>query len=135
VQACFLYTAATGLRDLTPASDSGAARDINDAGQVTGYKTALGGYHAFRWDGGDNFVDLGVLPDFAHSFGFAVNASGQVAGNVTSASGNSERLFRYTDGTGLENLGGSGEHNASCTPTRPGCRSSMRSSIRRSVGF
>jgi probable HAF family extracellular repeat protein len=107
----FLYTAATGLRDLTPASDTGAANDINDAGQVTGYKTALGGYHAFRWESG-TFRDLGVIPGFADSFGWAVNASGQVTGNSTSGSGNSERLFRFTDGSGLQDLGGTGEHNA-----------------------
>ncbi|HEX5760076.1 MAG TPA: hypothetical protein VF121_12875 [Thermoanaerobaculia bacterium] len=106
----FLYTAAQGMVDLTPNSDTGAATDINDAGQVTGYKTALGGYHAFRWQGGA-FVDLGVIPGFAHSFGWAVNAAGQVAGNSTSASGNSEQLFRFTDGVGLQNLGGVGEHN------------------------
>jgi probable HAF family extracellular repeat protein len=106
----FLYTEAQGLIDLTPDSDQGTATDINEAGQVTGYKTALGGYHAFRWQEG-TFVDLGVLPGFAHSFGWGINASGQVAGNSTSASGNSERLVRYTDGTGLQNLGGVGEHN------------------------
>jgi probable HAF family extracellular repeat protein len=106
----FLYTEATGLRDLTPTSDTGAATDINDAGEVTGYKTALYGYHAFRWDSG-NFLDLGVVSGFAHSFGWAINASGQVAGNSTSASGNSERLFRFTDGIGLQDLGGTGEHN------------------------
>jgi probable HAF family extracellular repeat protein len=106
----FLYTQAQGLVDLTPDSDTGHALDVNDAGQVTGYKTALGGYHAFRWQGGA-FVDLGVLPGFAHSFGWAINASGQVAGNSTSGSGNSERLFRYTDGAGLQDLGGVGEHN------------------------
>jgi len=106
----FLYIPGAGLRDLTPDSDTGAATDINDAGQITGYKTALGGYHAFRWSR-DGFVDLGVLPDFAHSFGRAINASGQVAGNTTSASGNRERLIRFTDGTGLQDLGGTGEHN------------------------
>lgn len=106
----FLYSQAEGLVDLTPHSDTGSARDINDAGQVTGYKTALGGYHAFRWQGG-TFVDLGVLPGFAYSFGWAINSSGQVAGNSTSASGNSERLVRHTDGGGLQNLGGVGEHN------------------------
>ena len=107
----FLHSQAEGLVDLTPESDTGSARDINDAGQVTGYKTAFGGfYHAFRWQGG-TFVDLGVVPGFAHSFGLAINASGRVAGNSTSASGNSERLFRFTDGTGLQNLGGVGEHN------------------------
>jgi probable HAF family extracellular repeat protein len=105
----FLYTQ-EGLVDLTPDSDTGSARDINDAGQVTGYMTAFGGYHAFRWQGG-TFLDLGVLPGFAHSFGMAINASGQVAGNSTSASGNSEQFFRFTDGPGLQNLGGTGEHN------------------------
>jgi probable HAF family extracellular repeat protein len=96
--------------DITPTSDTGYALDINDAGQVTGYKTALGGYHAYRWQAGV-FVDLGVLPGFAHSFGQAINASGQVAGNSSSASGDSERLFRSTDG-GLQNLGGEGQHNS-----------------------
>ncbi len=105
----FLYSQA-GLVDLTPESDTGSALDINDAGQVTGYKTALGGYHAFRWQDGA-FEDLGVLPGFAHSFGWAINASGQVVGSSTSASGNSERLFRFVDGSGLQNLGGTGEHN------------------------
>jgi probable HAF family extracellular repeat protein len=106
----FLYTDAQGLVDLTPESDQGTATDINEAGQVTGYKTAPGGYHAFRWEDA-TFLDLGVLPGFAHSFGWAINASGQVAGNSTSASGNSERLARYTDGSGLQDLGGTGEHN------------------------
>jgi probable HAF family extracellular repeat protein len=107
----FLYSQAGGLVDLTPSSDTGAAADINDAGQVTGYKTAAGGvYHAFRWQEGA-FLDLGVLPDLAHSFGWAINDSGQVAGNSTSASGNTERFFRFTDGVLLQNLGGVGEHN------------------------
>jgi probable HAF family extracellular repeat protein len=106
----FLYSSNTNtLIDLTPNSDNGYASDINDAGQVAGYRTALGGYHAFRWQAG-NFLDLGVLPDFAHSFGWAINAFGDVSGNSTSASGNSERLFRYSGGA-LQNLGGTGEHN------------------------
>jgi probable HAF family extracellular repeat protein len=96
--------------DLTPASDTGYATDINDAGQVTGYKTALGGYHAFRWQGG-TFLDLGVLPGFAHSFGWAINAAGVVSGNATTGSGNSERLFRSTAAGSLQDLGGVGEHN------------------------
>jgi len=106
----FLQTQEQGLVDLTPDSDTGYALDINDAGQVTGYKTAFGGYHAFRWQTG-TFTDLGVLPGFAHSFGWAINASGQVAGSSVSASGNSERLFRSTVGDTLQNLGGVGEHN------------------------
>jgi probable HAF family extracellular repeat protein len=107
----FLYTQAGGMVDLTPNSNTGSALDINNAGLVTGYKTAAGGnYHAFRLQGG-TFEDLGVLPGFAFSFGWAINAVGQVAGNSTSASGNSERLFRSIAGGGLQNLGGTGEHN------------------------
>jgi probable HAF family extracellular repeat protein len=106
----FLYTDANGLVDLTPTSDTARARDINDAGQVTGYKTAIGGYHAFRWTSGI-FEDLGVLPGFAHSFGFAIQGSGRVAGSSSSASGNSEHIFRFTDGVGMQDLGGVGEHN------------------------
>jgi probable HAF family extracellular repeat protein len=106
----FLYTAGQGMVDLTPDSDTGYATDVNDSGQVTGYKTALGGYHAFRWQGGA-FTDLGVLPGFAHSFGFAINSSGRVAGSSSTASGDSERLVRSTDAETLQNLGGTGEHN------------------------
>lgn len=106
----FLYTQAEGMADLTPDSDTGYALDINEAGQVTGYKTAPGGYHAFRWQDG-KAEDLGVIPGFAHSFGWAINAAGQVAGSSISASGNSERVFRFTDGVGVENLGGVGQVN------------------------
>jgi probable HAF family extracellular repeat protein len=106
----FLYTPTAGLVDLTPESDTGYATDINDAGQVTGYKTAFGGYHAFRWQEG-TFVDLGVLPGFAHSFGWAINGAGRVAGSSSSATGNSERLVRSLAGGGLQDLGGTGEHN------------------------
>jgi probable HAF family extracellular repeat protein len=106
----FVYTDQSGLVDLTPDSDSGAARGINDAGQVTGYKTAVGGYHAFRWTSG-SFLDLGVLPGLADSFGFAIQATGRVAGSSASASGNAERIFRFTDGFGMQDLGGVGEHN------------------------
>lgn len=107
----FLYTDGAGLVDLTPDSDTGVAFDINDAGQVTGYKTAVGGSHAFRWANGF-FLDLGVLPGFAHSFGFGIDATGRVAGSSSSASGNAERLFRFTDGIGMQDLGGVGEHNS-----------------------
>jgi probable HAF family extracellular repeat protein len=106
----FLYTASTGMVDLTPDTDTGYATDINDEGQVTGYKTAFGGYHAFRWQAG-TFVDLGVLPGFAHSFGWAINAFGQVTGSSSTASGNTERFFRSADGADLQDLGGAGEHN------------------------
>lgn len=107
----FLYNAATGMVDITPQNDTGYAYDINDVGQVTGYRTGLGGYHAYRWEAG-LFTDLGVLQGFAHAFGQAINASGQVAGNSSSATGNSEHLFRSLAGGGLQDLGGEGQHNS-----------------------
>ena len=105
----FLFTDATGMVDLTPGGSDSYAHDVNDAGQVTGYRI-VGGYHAFRWQGGA-FQDLGVLPGMAHSFGFAIEPGGSVAGSSSSASGNSERIMRYTDANGMQDLGGSGEHN------------------------
>ena len=102
----FRHTAASGLVDLTPGVDAAAAGGINDSGQVAGYRNG----RAFRRDGA-TFVDLGVPAGFARSFGSAINASGQVAGHVSTASGNAERIFRYTDGVGMVVLGGQGEFN------------------------
>jgi probable HAF family extracellular repeat protein len=96
----------TALVDLTPAADTARAEGVNDSGQVTGYRES----RAFRLTG-STFTDLGVPTGFAKSFGFAINRSGQVAGHVTSASGNSEKIFRYTDGPGMMIVGGVGEHN------------------------
>jgi len=104
----FLFRDDTGMVPLFNASGN-HAYDINDAGQVVGYYAA-GDYHAFRWSDGV-LEDLGVLPNFARSFGFAVNSVGQVAGSSSTATGNSEHVIRYTDGIGLEDLGGGGETN------------------------
>jgi probable HAF family extracellular repeat protein len=109
VRHAFLYTDAGGMIDLTPTDDSSIAHDINDAGQVTGYRTGSA-HRAFRWQAG-SFQDLGVLPGMAHSFGFAIEPGGAVAGSSKSASGNSEHIARFTDAQGLQDLGGTGEHN------------------------
>ena len=103
----FRYTDAAGLVDITPTADTAYARGINTFGQIAGTRE----YRAFRWSAG-TFTDLGVPPGFAHSFGYAINDAGQVAGHVVSGDGNSERLFRYTNGTGMVVLGGVGENNS-----------------------
>jgi probable HAF family extracellular repeat protein len=100
----FRFTDASGMVDLTPASDDAHAEGINDAGQITGWRNG----RAFRLTG-TTFTDLGVA-GFAASFGYAINSSGQVAGHVISGTGNSEQIFRYTNGT-MVVLGGFGEFN------------------------
>jgi probable HAF family extracellular repeat protein len=102
----FRHSDASGLIDLTPTVDSAHAEGINDVGQVTGWRNS----HAFRLDG-VIFRDLGVPAPYAASFGTAINASGQVAGHVISGSGNVEKIFRYSDSSGLVILGGNGQYN------------------------
>jgi probable HAF family extracellular repeat protein len=101
----FRHTDAAGMVDLTPSIDNAHAEGINDSGQITGWRNG----RAFRLTGG-TFVDLGVPIGYAASFGYAINAAGQVAGHVISGSGNSEQIFRFTAGA-MVLLGGLGEFN------------------------
>jgi probable HAF family extracellular repeat protein len=97
---------ASGLSDLTPHADTAHAEAVNDVGQIVGWRNG----RAFRLSG-TTFLDLGVPAGFAQSFGFAVNDTGQVAGHVISPTGNSERVFRYSDGAGMVLIGGTGQYN------------------------
>ena len=99
-----------GPMSAIPLPFRGRGRDINDSGQVTGYMTG-GANRAFRWSPTGGVADLGVVGSFAHSFGFAINNSGQVVGTLTSATGNTEHVFRDTIGIGMVDLGGSGQVN------------------------
>lgn len=105
----FIYSNASGMVDLGLGSIGQNARalDLNAAGVVTGYL----GLTAFRWSAGGGLQSLGPPPGLPNSFGNAINASGQVAGSAGTASGNTERVVRYTDGSGWKILGGSGQHN------------------------
>ncbi len=103
----FLYSDAAGLVDLTPeATTIASAWDINDIGRLVGSRNS----RAFRWSSWV-FEDLGVLPGDARSFAFTINELSQVAGTSQSDTGNHERLFRFTDGVGMQDLGGAGEFN------------------------
>ncbi|HET9347113.1 MAG TPA: hypothetical protein VFO05_15580 [Candidatus Limnocylindrales bacterium] len=101
----FRFTDAADMVDLTPATDDAHAEAINDSGEVAGWRNG----RAFRLTG-TTFTDLGVPTGFARSFGFAINSSGQVAGHVSTATGSSEKVFRYANGS-LVILGGLGEFN------------------------
>ena len=105
----FIYSNATGMVDLGlgSAGQNARALDLNASGVITGYL----GLTAFRWSIASGLQSLGAPAGFANSFGNAINASGQVAGSAGSASANTERVVRYTDGTGWKILGGAGQQN------------------------
>ncbi|MEP7345899.1 MAG: hypothetical protein ABI877_11550 [Gemmatimonadaceae bacterium] len=105
----FGFTDATGMVDLGlgGVGFSAYAHDINDAGVITGYL----GTHAFRWTTAGGLDDLGVPPGWNFSTGYSINASNQVAGGLTTASGNAQAVARYSDGAGWKILGGLGQRN------------------------
>ena len=105
----FIFSPAKGMTDLGLGSTGTSARalDMNGSGLVAGYL----GLQAFRWSATGGLDLLGSPEGWANSFVFAINASGQVAGSASGASGNAEVVARYTDGTGWRILGGRGEHN------------------------
>lgn len=102
----FIHTDAGGMVDIAP-EYSATAYDVNDHGQVTGTL----GTGAFLWSPGTGLQFLGSLPGYAYGNGRAVNNAGQVAGFAINASGNASRVFRYTPGVGMVDLGGVGESN------------------------
>jgi probable HAF family extracellular repeat protein len=75
----------------------GAANDVNNKLQATGYVTVLPTFisHAALWTNGQ-MTDLGTLGG-ANSFGQAINASGQVAGVSDTPSG-AQHAFLYSNG-------------------------------------
>lgn len=81
------------------------ARDINDAGQVTGVGQMAAGARAFLYTG-SAMLDLGTLGGET-SNGVAINARGEVAG-VSAVAGGKHRPFVYRDGrmTDLGTFGG-----------------------------
>jgi probable HAF family extracellular repeat protein len=83
---------------------TGRALDVNDACQVVGSIAVGGQNHAARYTPSVGVEDLGVLVAGSWSNAYAINASGQVAGNAISSVG-SEHAFRYTDGQGMKDLG------------------------------
>jgi probable HAF family extracellular repeat protein len=106
----FLYSNGA-MTDIDLTSFGGAAFGINDASQVTGFTYTAGGitYHAFIYENGA-ITDLGTLAGFSNSasWGYAINAHGQVAGTSDTSDGGSH-AFLYSNGvmSDLGTLGGS----------------------------
>lgn len=101
----FLFTDSGGFEDITGGNVPGAVYDLNDAGQLVGFRLEGGAYRAFRWSEG-GWLSFSALPGFTHAFAYAVNTRGQIGGSSRTADGRDERIIRYTDGRGLQNLGG-----------------------------
>jgi probable HAF family extracellular repeat protein len=103
--------AITDLGTLGGASSGASA--VNNVGQVAGgATTAAGANHAFLWTAGatngvpgnPQMQDLGTLPGFPNSQASALNNAGQVAGQVSDASGSNVDAF-YWNGTAMQDLG------------------------------
>jgi probable HAF family extracellular repeat protein len=101
VQHPFLYNGRK-LVDLgTFGGNVGTAIALNDAGEATGWATYPGDQAAYAafWRHG-KIKDLGALPGDSSSFGFAINASGQVVGLSVPPSGDfdSAHAFLWENG-------------------------------------
>ncbi len=106
----FVYTDTEGMRDATPSEGAAYVYDVNDAGQRAGYRLESSGYRAVRWADGVTET-FGTLPGLANSFAMAINGQGQFTGYSKSSRGDVERIIRYTDGVGMQNLGGAYDRN------------------------
>jgi len=100
----FLWSPATGMVDIAQSGSVSQARDINDAGVVTGSRQVSGSYRAFRWTAAGGMADVrGPV-----SFGGAINDAGMIAGSggpVATGQPLPRHPFVWTPERGLENLG------------------------------
>jgi uncharacterized membrane protein len=103
----FAWDSGSGMVDVTPGAADHQGWGLNEFGEIVG----VAGFSAWRHAPGSGIQYLGQPAGFAYSAAFAINAAGQVCASVTSASGNTQRLARFTDGVGWEILGGVGQLN------------------------
>jgi probable HAF family extracellular repeat protein len=106
----FLWTSATGLRDLgtlgSAAVDS-SANGINNSNQVVGYSflNSSGTALAFLWTSGAGMKSLGTLGGNS-STAMAINDAGQVVGwSYTTKNSSTSHPFLWTAAGGMQDLG------------------------------
>ena len=103
----FLYDTASGQVVTLPGLGDPfrtAATAINEAGDIAGYATASANtFHAVKWTAQEP-TDLGTLGG-THSFGKAINAAGNVAGESWMPGDFSTHAFLWTAGAGMQDLG------------------------------
>jgi probable HAF family extracellular repeat protein len=104
----FLWSPATGMRDLGALAGNSWAYAINNNGQVVGY-TATPQFtdRAFIWSAASGMVALGTLGG-RHSYAYAINDSGQVVGQGATAEGDGNQhghAFIWDESSGMIDLG------------------------------
>jgi probable HAF family extracellular repeat protein len=104
----FLWTAATGMRELRPPAGFSTffAADINNQGQIvgTGQPTGDFAFHAVLRAPTGAFRDLGTLRG-TNSVAHAINERAQVVGTSFVSGGSGSRAFLWTRARGLQDLG------------------------------
>jgi len=105
------WACSTGSTTITPLPSFGGSflqiHALNAAGQMTGFGwLSDGAYHAILIDG-NAISDLGTLGGWS-SMAFAINASGQVAGEAYTSGNAAQHAFLYSGGTMIDlgTLGG-----------------------------
>jgi probable HAF family extracellular repeat protein len=102
----FFWSPQGGMVDMIPGDSLVYGYGLNGSNQATGSDNG----QAFRWQGGV-LERLGVPSGWATSYGYAINASGQVAGFVKNATGSAESFAIYTNGTGWNVIAQPGSPN------------------------
>lgn len=100
----FLYTDRDGMTQLLP-GNTFVPQDINELGVAIG-----NGYSSAQRVDSTTGVgqSLGTLFPYGYSHAYALNDAGQVAGALTTSTGNGQVVARYADATGWQALGGLG---------------------------
>jgi len=106
----FLWTSAAGMSDLGSMPGfltNSSAYGINDTGQVVGTSWDDVNGRAFLWTSSAGYSDLGTLPGFFYAWATAINAAGQVVGQVSNPNppGGPIDGFLWTSATGMMDLG------------------------------
>jgi probable HAF family extracellular repeat protein len=100
----FLYTDSQGMTALLPGYTF-VPQDINELGVAVGNGYSTAQRVDTETGAGQN---LEALFPYYYSNAYAINDAGQIAGALTSGSGSSQVVARYSDATGWQVLGGIG---------------------------